>query len=182
MHSQAKFDIERLEIYEDSVSDLFSIRAARKAARKSAGLIPLVFVVGLLLPVAMDSDADCSALVPNTHFITVTAYTNVPKCTDRTPNQTASLLRLRPDHYWKVIALSRDIAKDYKFGDRFELWIGGKVHLVEFQDLMPPRHTKKIDLLLPSLKKCRNFGKRKGILVPIGSAARKLELPLSAAS
>jgi 3D (Asp-Asp-Asp) domain-containing protein len=101
------------------------------------------------------------------HKVTVSAYTNIIKCTDGNPNITASLLRIKPHHYWKVIALSPDLAKGYEFGDKFELWVNGKKYLVEFQDVMPPKHKNKIDFLLPSVRRCREFGLNKGILIPV---------------
>jgi 3D (Asp-Asp-Asp) domain-containing protein len=108
---------------------------------------------------------------PQGHRVTVTAYTNIPSCTDKTPNETASLLRIRPRHYGRIIALSRDLAKHYKYGDRFHLWVNGETHLVEYQDLMAKKHSQRIDLLLPSKKKCLNFGIMQGLLIPAEPAS-----------
>jgi 3D (Asp-Asp-Asp) domain-containing protein len=148
------------------------------SAKKPAGLIPMVLLFGLLMPaMAMNCDAEDAAPALRVHRITVTAYTKVPGCTDSTPDVTASCLHIRPEHYWKIIALSRDIAKDYSYGDRFELRIGGKSHVVEFQDLMPAKHTRKIDLLLPSVRKCKAFGKREGILIPLSMPGKHKSAP-----
>lgn len=101
------------------------------------------------------------------HRVTVSAYTNSPRCTDATPGRTASSLRIRPEHYRKVVALSPDLARNYEFGDRFYLVVNGKSHLVEFQDLMPKKHKNKIDFLLPSRRDCMRFGVTQGVLIPV---------------
>lgn len=98
--------------------------------------------------------------------VTVTAYTNVRSCTDRTPNLTASMLKLNPGHYYKLIALSPDLAKRFRFGDKFAMKAGNVWYLVEFQDVMP-RGRNKVDFLLPNLKRCRSFGVKKGLLTPL---------------
>ncbi len=157
-----------LTLGEESIPEFFATRYPRQNPRKPIRLVPLFFLFGLILPaVSTSSVADGSIFIPKPHLITVTAYTNVTRCTDSTPNITASLLHIKPQHYWKVIALSRDLAKHYRFGDKFQLYINGEPHLVEFQDLMPGKHKRKIDLLLPSIKKCKDFGKKKGILIPL---------------
>jgi 3D (Asp-Asp-Asp) domain-containing protein len=101
------------------------------------------------------------------HHVTVTAYTNTPQCTDGDHNVTASSFRIQHKHYGKIIALSRDLAGKYEFGDRFGLWSNGKLRVVSYEDRMPKKHRKKVDLLLPSLKSCKEFGKSAGILVPM---------------
>jgi 3D (Asp-Asp-Asp) domain-containing protein len=190
MQSEAKSIVGNPALGKESISKCFLTRCARNGKRQQARLVPLVFIFGLLLPtVCMDGEADCARLdhkvhkvhkihhksrkAHQVHKIIVTAYTNVPQCTDDTPDETASLLLIRPKHYWNVIALSRDIAKDYKFGDKFRLLINGKPHMVVYEDRMPAKHTKKIDLLLPSIRECREFGKQKGILIPITKHAKK---------
>lgn len=136
----------------------------------SAGLLSFFCILGVAL-CPTDTSMSAQKAVPKrpkaVHGVTVTAYTNVPSCTDSTPNQTASLLKIRPKHYWRIIALSRDLAKHYKFGDKFELWVDGRVYFVEFQDVMAKRHKGKIDFLLPSVEKCLKFGVNRGVLIPI---------------
>lgn len=104
------------------------------------------------------------------HRVTVTAYTNVPQCTDSTPDETASLLHIKPKHYWKLIALSRDLAEGCRFGDRFLLMVNGRSYPVEFQDLMAARYRNRIDFLLPSVNRCMRFGVREGVLIPVGKS------------
>lgn len=151
--------------------------AQHRSAQRSLSRLSLLgcfCIAGVLLNTASgDLNFKGAALKdgPQGHRVTVTAYTNIPSCTDRTPNETASLLRIRPQHYGKIIALSRDLARHYKYGDRFQLWMNGKVHLVEFQDLMAEKHSQRIDVLLPSRKKCLNFGITQGLLIPAGAAS-----------
>lgn len=99
--------------------------------------------------------------------VTVTAYTNHSKCGKGNPNLTASEIRIKDSHYGKLIALSSDLAGKYDFGDQFQLWINKKSYRVTFLDKMPKRYHKKVDLLLPSLKACTRFGKRRGVLIPL---------------
>jgi 3D (Asp-Asp-Asp) domain-containing protein len=139
------------------------------------GLVCLICAAWVLLkPVEANRDANTCVLKGQSHGhrVTVTAYTNIASCTDSTPNETASLLRIRPKHYGKIIALSRDLARGYKYGDRFHLWVNGEVFLVEFQDLMAKKHTNRIDVLLSSKKKCLNFGISRGILLPAEKPTR----------
>ncbi len=164
-----------LTMSDDSISGFFFRRSMRKNPGRPIGLVPLILLFSLLFPMAVETDpeANPSSSVLKSHKIKVTAYTNVPESTDSTPNETASLLRIRPKHYMKVIALSRDLAKNYKFGDKFELWINGKPHLVEYQDVMAQRHINRIDFLLPSVKKCQIFGEKDGILIPLAKGEKK---------
>ena len=106
-------------------------------------------------------------LSPKSHEVTVTAYTNAPQCGKGDHNVTASTVRIKPEHYRKVIALSSDIAKSYEFGDRFQLWVNKKLYRVTFLDAMSKKQRKKVDLLLPSINACRKFGKRTGVLIPL---------------
>lgn len=101
------------------------------------------------------------------HHVVVTAYTNIPRCTVGDHNTTSSTLRIKPKDFGKIIALSSDLAKKYTFGDRFELWSNDHLYVVAFEDKMPRKHRKKVDLLLPSLKSCLEFGRKPGILVPL---------------
>jgi 3D (Asp-Asp-Asp) domain-containing protein len=99
--------------------------------------------------------------------VKVTAYAPIARLCDSTPNITASGLRLKPHHYWKVVALSNDLAKGCRFGDRFKLVISGKEYIVVYEDRMAPRMRKTVDLLLPSYNEARRFGVRHGVLMPL---------------
>lgn len=100
------------------------------------------------------------------HPVTVTAYTTHPSCTGSGKNVTSSASRIEPEDYGKLVALSSDIASSYSFGDQFDLWVNGRVYPVTYKDSMPKKHRKKVDLLLPSLKSCRDFGRKQGVLIP----------------
>ncbi|HOV87599.1 MAG TPA: hypothetical protein PLM79_14660 [Syntrophobacteraceae bacterium] len=153
----------------------FRYRLRKRKPPRKLPLFPLVLFLGLVLPsfAGVNSEEELRKQVPPAHKVTITAYTNVPECTDSTPNETASLLQIRSRHYGKIIALSRDLAQHYRFGDKFQLWIDGKSQVVEYQDLMAARHANRIDLLLPNLRKCRGFGAKDGILVPLGKAGKR---------
>lgn len=133
----------------------------------------LVLFTALLIPSPMGIEAGIKTVRSKPHKVTVTAYTNVEACTDSTPNETASLLQIKPRHYGKIIALSRDIAKQYRFGDQFELRLNGRTHIVEYQDLMNKRFKNRIDLLLPSVRKSLKFGVNEGVLIPLDKQDRK---------
>lgn len=133
----------------------------------------LVLLTTLMMPSPIEIGAGIKTARPKPHRVTVTAYTNVEACTDSTPNETASLLQIKPRHYGKIIALSRDLAKQYRFGDRFELRLNGRTHIVEYQDLMNKRFKNRIDLLLPSVRKSLKFGVNEGMLIPLDRQDRK---------
>jgi 3D (Asp-Asp-Asp) domain-containing protein len=147
---------------------------------KSLCLIAVCFLIALLCNPAdteMKAQAYSLGKSKKNHEVTVTAYTNLPCCTNNNPNLTASSLRIKPHHYGRIIALSRDLAKEYSFGDRFHLLVNGETHVVEFQDVMSKRHRNKIDFLLPSKQKALKFGKARGILIPLNSADTKSAKP-----
>lgn len=95
--------------------------------------------------------------------VTITAYNAEQRQTDKTPNITASHFRLERKHDKKIIALSRDLAKKYEFGDKFYLCYEYECINVEFQDRMNRRFAKKVDLLMYSGAK--EFGIKKGYLI-----------------
>lgn len=99
------------------------------------------------------------------YTVTVAAYSPEAHQTDKSPSVTASGLKIRNEHYGKVIALSKDIAKDYKFGTKFKLYIGDLVYDVVYEDSTNKCWNKRIDLLLPTRKGCYQWGLKKGRLV-----------------
>ena len=97
--------------------------------------------------------------------VRVTAYAPVPRCTKTiNPDITASGHHIIPADHYRLVAFSPDLAKQFKFGDRFRLEVGGKVLIVEYQDRMPGQRRKKIDFLLPTVGSCKKFGVQKGKL------------------
>jgi len=101
------------------------------------------------------------------HHVMVSAYANHPKCTGSSRAVTSSSLKIGPEDYGRLIALSPDIAKQHDFGDSFNLWVKGKLDTVDYQDSMPKHRRKSVDLLLPSIKSCIQFGRNPGVLIPL---------------
>jgi 3D (Asp-Asp-Asp) domain-containing protein len=83
--------------------------------------------------------------------VTVTTYTVSAGQTDSTPLITASGYKLdsvNPKKQ-KVIAISRDLKRKYKFGQKVRVKGAGKLDGVyTVRDLMAKRWTKKIDILI----------------------------------
>ncbi len=104
------------------------------------------------------------------HYVMVSAYANHPKCTGSTSGRTSSSLRITSEDYGKIIALSKDIAEHYSFGDHFNLWVRGKQYVVSYEDSMPKHRRRSVDLLLPSIPTCIQFGRNPGVLVPLDDA------------
>lgn len=124
-------------------------------------MIWLKILFTVLLSIGLSSQA--AASTSGEIDVTVTAYTN-----SRSGHTVAaSSVRLTKDHHWKVIALSPDLAKRFKFGDEFELKVKGRTYRVVYHDTSSRSHKKKVDLLLPSLAACKKFGKVKGKLRPL---------------
>ena len=83
--------------------------------------------------------------------VTMTTYTIDPLQTDDTPLETASGFELDEDNPKKdrVIAVSRDIKKKFKFGEKVRVSNAGKYNGVYYvRDLMNPRWKNKIDILI----------------------------------
>jgi len=101
-------------------------------------------------------------------MVKVTAYAAVPRCTKKiNPDITASGRKIRRHDHYRLIALSPDLARNFKFGDRFRLKVDGKCYVVQYQDKMPDKHRESIDFLLPSVKRCNVFGVKIGKLTLI---------------
>lgn len=101
------------------------------------------------------------------HHVMVSAYANHPRCTGSTLGVTASGNRIDPSDYGRIIALSQDIAKHHRFGDRFQLWVKGTMREVSYEDTMSRKKRKSADLLLPSISSCLQFGRNRGILIAL---------------
>ncbi len=84
-------------------------------------------------------------------LVTVTTYTISEGQTDSTPLITASGYKLdsiNPKKQ-KVIAISRDLKRKYKFGQKVRVKGAGKLDgIYTVRDLMASRWTKKIDILI----------------------------------
>jgi hypothetical protein len=106
----------------------------------------------------------CILLIPTivgAENVTVTGYHSKPNCV------MASTKKITTGHYGNVIALSPDLARRFRFGEKFQLKINGEVYIVEYWDRMPHPQIKSVDLLLPSSKSCKRLGRSKGELTLI---------------
>lgn len=83
--------------------------------------------------------------------VKVTMYTVDPKQTDSTPLITASGFKLdsiNPKKH-KIIAISRDLKRKYKFGNKVKIVGAGKFDgIYTVRDLMARRWKNKIDILV----------------------------------
>lgn len=91
--------------------------------------------------------------------VTVTAYTASPDECDQDPGRTAIMAKPVPG--WTA-AVSRDLLwEGWVFGDR--VWIEG-VGVFEIADVMHPRWTQRIDVLVGTKDQARGFGVRSGVM------------------
>jgi 3D (Asp-Asp-Asp) domain-containing protein len=77
--------------------------------------------------------------------------------------------KIRSSDVTRLIALSRDIAKRFKYGQRFLLKVGDQTYKVRFLDLMHKRWRNRVDLLLRTRRQCIKFGVKDGVLIPINN-------------
>ena len=83
--------------------------------------------------------------------VTLTTYTASVRETDSTPLVTASGFKLSRKNQKKhrVVAVSRDLKKKYKFGEKIRVKGAGKLDGVYVvHDLMNKRYKKRIDILI----------------------------------
>ena len=92
-----------------------------------------------------------ATIIPTSEVVTVTTYTpSVEEC-DSTPNITASGFKidtLNPKRH-KIIAVSRDLKRKWKFGTKIRITGMGKhngTYIVK--DVMNKRYKKRIDILV----------------------------------
>jgi 3D (Asp-Asp-Asp) domain-containing protein len=100
--------------------------------------------------------------------VTVTTYTIDPKQTDDEPLITASgfkLDSLNPGRH-KIIAISRDLKKKFKFGQKVKITgIGKHSGIYVIRDLMNKRWKKKVDILINPEDKHTKYEKAKLIKI-----------------
>jgi 3D (Asp-Asp-Asp) domain-containing protein len=102
--------------------------------------------------------------------VTVSAYTSLPTCRGSRSGVMACSQRITPHDYGRVIALSKDLADKYDYGDKFNLLTNGHFRVVSFYDRMGKNRGKHVDLLLPSVRSCMKFGRNPGVLIPLGKS------------
>ena len=82
-------------------------------------------------------------------IVTLTTYKANETETDSTPNITASGFKITNPKKHKIIAVSRDLKRKYKFGQKVRIVGAGKYDgTYRVHDLMNKRYRKRIDILV----------------------------------
>jgi 3D (Asp-Asp-Asp) domain-containing protein len=82
-------------------------------------------------------------------IVTLTTYRASEAETDSTPNITASGFKITNPKKHRIIAVSRDLKKKYKFGQKIRIVGAGKYSgTYRVHDVMNKRYTKRIDILI----------------------------------
>ena len=98
-----------------------------------------------------------SYTVFSTDTVTVTTYSATSSKTDSTPKITASGFKIKPSTT-RIVAVSRDLKRKYKFGTKVRITGIGKhngVYVV--RDVMNKRFTKRVDILISRKDKHTKF-------------------------
>jgi 3D (Asp-Asp-Asp) domain-containing protein len=97
-------------------------------------------------------------------IVTVTTYSPSIEQTDSTPLITASGFEINPINPKKhrIIAVSRDLKKKYKFGKKVRITGIGKLSgTYTVRDVMNKRYRKRVDILIGTDDKQTKFSKAK---------------------
>ena len=82
-------------------------------------------------------------------IVTLTTYKAVLGETDSTPNITASGFKITNPKKHRIIAVSRDLKKKYKFGQKVRITGAGKYNgTYRVHDVMNKRYKNRIDVLI----------------------------------
>jgi len=82
-------------------------------------------------------------------IVTLTTYKASESETDSTPNITASGFKITNPKKHKIIAVSRDLKKKYKFGQKVRITGAGKYNgTYRVHDVMNKRYRNRIDILI----------------------------------
>jgi 3D (Asp-Asp-Asp) domain-containing protein len=82
-------------------------------------------------------------------IVTLTTYKASESETDSTPNITASGFKITNPKKHKIIAVSRDLKKKYKFGQKVRITNAGKYNgTYRVHDVMNKRYRNRIDILI----------------------------------
>ena len=112
----------------------------------------ILSIVMVLLPYEMEREelrinTMIETLTPE--IVTLTTYKANEAETDSTPNITASGFRITNPKKHRIIAVSRDLKKKYKFGQKIRIVGAGKYSgTYRVQDVMNKRYKKRIDILV----------------------------------
>ena len=97
----------------------------------------------------------------STDTVTVTTYSANTSQTDSTPKITASGFKIRKNTT-RIVAVSRDLKRKYKFGTKVRITGIGKhngVYVV--RDVMNKRFTKRVDILISRKDKHTKYKRAK---------------------
>jgi 3D (Asp-Asp-Asp) domain-containing protein len=82
-------------------------------------------------------------------IVTLTTYKSSEGETDSTPNITASGFKITNPKKHRIIAVSRDLKKKYKFGQKVRITGAGKYNgTYRVHDVMNKRYRNRIDILI----------------------------------
>jgi 3D (Asp-Asp-Asp) domain-containing protein len=82
-------------------------------------------------------------------IVTLTTYKASESETDSTPNITASGFKITNPKKHRIIAVSRDLKKKYKFGQKIRITGAGKYNgTYRVHDVMNKRYRNRIDILI----------------------------------
>jgi 3D (Asp-Asp-Asp) domain-containing protein len=82
-------------------------------------------------------------------IVTLTTYKASEGETDSTPNITASGFKITNPNKHRIIAVSRDLKKKYKFGQKIRITNAGKYNgTYRVHDVMNKRYRNRIDILI----------------------------------
>lgn len=98
----------------------------------------------------------------NVYHVKATMYTIDPAQTDSTPLVTASGYKLHPSNPKKhrIIAVSRDLKKKFKFGEKVRVeGVGERSGIYTVRDVMNKRWKNKIDILINPDEKAISYNK-----------------------
>jgi len=107
-----------------------------------------------ILPMEIDMmekkiEMEIKDIIPD--IVTVTTYSPTVKQTDSTPLITASGFKINPTNPKKqrIVAVSRDLKKKYKFGKKIRITGIGKLSgTYTIRDVMNKRYKKRVDILI----------------------------------
>ena len=112
----------------------------------------ILSIVMVLLPYEMEREElrvneMIETITPE--IVTLTTYKANESETDSTPNITASGFKITNPKKHRIIAVSRDLKKKYKFGQKIRIVGAGKYSgTYRVQDVMNKRYKNRIDILI----------------------------------
>ena len=113
-------------------------------------ILSFIIIVSPIKLTTTDSDLDMKVDMPS-EVVTVTTYTPSEAETDSTPLVTASGFKIseRNPKKHRIVAVSRDLKRKYKFGTKIRIKGAGKYDgEYTIRDVMNKRHRNRIDILV----------------------------------